>query len=184
MDAKVKQQAKQTEIVFPAISMQPPFQQTTLVSSGSFISYCDDNSVRTSKKELENLHRDGILFPAARVHLGIEEWSRIFAHHQGQDQWIIVMPNSVQEFQTKEIDPRTHYRVSPLWKGSDDWISKWYSDDIDYPSTLPYFPWRERYHGDFTADKELVSHDYELLYDKRQILNRPQFLTGQQADRR
>ncbi len=154
----------------PTFEKQPPFRQTALLTSGSFISYCDDNNVRTSKKELEKLHREGILYPAARVHLGIEEWSRIFAHHQGRDQWIIVMPNAVQEFQPKEIDPRTHYRVSPLWRGSDDWISKWYSDDIDYPAAIPYFAWRDRSHYDFTPDKELVSHDYELLYDKRQFL--------------
>lgn len=49
-------------------------------------------------------------------------------------------------------------------------MTKWYADAVDFPSTRPYFPWKGRNHLDFTLEKDLVSHDYELLYDKRQIL--------------
>ncbi len=154
----------------PTNSTQSPFRQTTLLTSGSFASYCDRNNVRTSEKELEKLHREGILYPAARVHLGIEEWSRIFAHHQGQDKWIFVPPNATAEFHPKEIDPQMHYRTSALWIGRENWMTDWYKDDVDFPSVLPYFPWKGRNHLDFTPEMDLVSHDYELLYDKRQIL--------------
>ncbi len=159
-----------TAFSIPKVEKQTPFRQTTLLTSSGLTSYCDRNNVRTSEKELEKLHREGILYPAARVHLGIEEWSKIFAHHQGRDQWIFVLPNTTEEFKPKEIDPQMHYRTSALWMGGENWITDWYKDDIDFPSVLPYFPWKGRNHLDFTPERDLVSHDYELLYDKRQLL--------------
>lgn len=153
----------------PENDRQSPFRQATLLTSGGFASYCDRNNVRTSEKELEKLHREGILYPAARVYAGVEELRRIYAHHQGQDKWIYVWPHTVDEFKPKEVDPQMYYQTAGLMIGRDDWM-KWYLDDIDFPSTLPFFPWKGRYHGDFTTDRELAGNDYEFLYDERQIL--------------
>lgn len=169
MDVITKQQAKQTTIIPPTLDTQTPFRQTTLLTSSSFVSYCDRNNARTNEKELENLHREGILYPAARVHVGVEELRKIYAHHQGQDKWIYVWPKTVEEFKPKEVDPQMYYQTPGLMIGRENWM-KWYRDDIDFPSTLPFLPWKGRYHGGFTTDRELAGNDYELLYDERQIL--------------
>lgn len=169
MDTSMQQQAKPTSVKLPTIDTQPPFRQTTLLTSGSFASYCDRNNLRTNEKELEKLHREGILYPAARVHVGVEELRRIYAHHQGQDKWIYVWPNTIEEFHPKEVDPQMYYHTPGLMIGRENWM-KWYRDDIDFPSTLPFFSWKRRYHGGYTTDRELAGNDYELLYDERQIL--------------
>lgn len=157
-------------LAIPQNDVQPPFRQTTLLTSGSFATYCDRNGVRTSEKELEKLHREGILYPAARVFVGVEEFRKIFAHHHGRDQWIYVWPNTEQEFNPKEIDPQMYYNTPGLMIGRENWMTDWYRDDVDFPSALPYFPWKGRYHGPYTTDRELAGNDYELLYDKRQLL--------------
>lgn len=164
---KTKQGTEQPRI--PENAQQAPFRQTTLLTSGSFTSYCDRNNLRTSEKELEKLHCEGVLYPAVRVHVGVEELSRIYAHHQGQDKWIYVWPKTVDEFKPKEVDPQLYYQTPGLMIGRENWMN-WYRDDIDFPSTLPFFPWKGRYHGGFTTDRELAGNDYELLYDERQIL--------------
>jgi hypothetical protein len=74
----------------PENAKQAPFRQTTLRTSGTFASYCDRNNARTNEKELEKLHREGILYPAARVYVGVEELRKIYSHHQGQDKWIYI----------------------------------------------------------------------------------------------
>ena len=169
MDVITKQQAKQTTIIPPTLDTQTPFRQTTLLTSSSFVSYCDRNNARTNEKELEKLQREGILYPAARVFVGVEELRRIYANHQGRDKWIYVWPNTEKEFHPKEIDPKMYYQTPGLIIGRENWMD-WYRDDIDFPSTLSFFPWKGRYYGNYTTDRELAGNDYELLYDKRQIL--------------
>lgn len=152
--------------------LKPPFQQNTLLSVDSFRSHCDKCGVRVSREELEALHKEGLLYPAVRVRLGYQEHCKILAHHQGRERWLYIFPNDIEEFEAIKVEENRYYMTATLMAGGHDWMDRWYSkDEIDYPADLPYFQWELRHHAsEYTTNKTEIENDYELLYDKRQLL--------------
>lgn len=152
--------------------LKSPFRQSTLLSVGSFRSHCDKCGIRVSLKELEALHKEGLLYPAVRVRLGYQEHCKILANHKGREQWLYIYPHDIEEFETIKMDENRYFMTGTLMTGGKDWMDRWYSkDEIDHPADLPYFQWERRHNaGEYTTDKKEIENDYELLYDKRQML--------------
>ncbi len=154
----------------PTSDTQPAFRQSTLLTKSSFVSYCDKNNLRISEKRLQEWHKQKLLYPALRLFLGIVEYARIYTHHQGRDQWIWIYPHDFEKFQPMKIDRKKWYDMESLWMGG-DWLDRWHANEYDFPSTKKYFRWKARPHvGGWTTNKKLLEGNFELLYDKRQML--------------
>ncbi|PIQ76135.1 hypothetical protein COU78_00560 [Candidatus Peregrinibacteria bacterium CG10_big_fil_rev_8_21_14_0_10_49_24] len=154
---------------YPTDEKQPPFRQQTLLTKSSFVSECDRNNLRISEKRLQEWHKQKLLYPAMRLFLGIVEYARIFAHHQGRDQWIWIFPHDLKKFQPIKVDRKKWYDMESLWM-SENWLDRWHAHEYDFPSTQKYFRRKERPHVGWTTNRKLLEGHFELLYDKRQML--------------
>gem|GEM_PF-1793107 len=158
-----------SKMQLPSAILQPPFRQITLLTKDSFISYCQKNNLRISTEQLQEWHRSALLYPALRLFLGIVEYTYIYIHHHGRDQWIWIYPHDIDKFQPIKIHPKKWYDNESLWM-HENWLDRWHAHEYDFPATQKYFRWKERYHGEWTTNRKLVEDRYELMYDKRQVL--------------
>lgn len=126
------------------MSIKTPFRQKNLLGIDQFSRYCEENAVRVSRKKLEELHKEGLLYPVIRLRMG---------------------------FDMMEIDGKKQYIGGSYIVKGNDWIDKGFlSSDIDYPPELPFFEWKERHPAGIPMeDPKQIEDDYELFYDKHQL---------------
>jgi hypothetical protein len=153
----------------PATDKQTPFLQQKLRPVDWFIDYCKEQELHVTEKDLEELHREGILFPAARIDFGYCIFRKIRAHFDGAEkaEWRFVAEVQMDHFKADAVEIQRYYSTESLMMNGDDWL-KWYS--VRYPASEVYEPWKPRTHVDFTANLVEASDSSVYLYDKRQAI--------------
>ena len=153
----------------PACDNQTPFRQQLLRPVNWFIDYCKEQELHVTEKDLEELHREGILFPAARIDFGYCVFRKIRAHFDGADkpEWRFVAEVQMDHFDADAIEIQRYYSTESLMMSGDDWL-KWYS--VRYPASDAYEPWKPTRHVHFTSNREETDGSYVYLYDKRQAI--------------
>lgn len=126
------------------MSIKISFRQKNLLGVDQFRRYCEENAIRVSRKELEELHKEELLYPVVRLRMG---------------------------YDTMDIGGKKKFFGGSYIVKGDDWIDKGFlSSDIDYPPELPFFEWKERHTAGIPVDDlRLIEDDYELFYDKYQL---------------
>src|SRR3989338_687250 len=125
--------------------LKPPFRQQNLRPVDMFISYCEENGVRVTRKELEALHKEGLLYPAVRLEVG---------------------------YGVMQFGDKTEYVEGSVFIRGNDWLDRGYEKSaVTYPVDLPISAWKERHRFSETpATLEDVKDAYEYLYDEHQFL--------------
>jgi len=149
------------------ISFRPQY----LLPTDRFISYCRDNGIFISKKNLEELHKEGLLYPAVKVYRGTVKLKKIYADFQGKKEWRFVDPKDVKKFKPTKIAKKKWYISGGFSMGKEDWLD-WYIKRkmAEYPISQKFTSWDKKtskYYTDKSAD---VENCYELFYEKLQLI--------------
>lgn len=156
----------------PSLQTQPAFQERNLIPKEDFCKFCEENGITVTEEDLEALHREGILYPTVKVELGYSEFRKIYAVFDEQTkekEWRFVHHGHEDRFPTEKVDNTPYYSTGSLNYGGHEWL-KWYKGDVNFPSALPYFPWKTREHAWMVTNKKKADGMYELMYDKYQFL--------------
>lgn len=148
---------------------QSPFRPSTLLTRDFFVSHCKKYGLIVSLKDLEELHRLGILFPVLRIDLYAVPFRKIFAPFDGVKEWRLVYVDHTDRFETEAIEIQMYYSTESIFIHGDDWL-RFHEDAISYPAQMPYFAWEKCHHVHFTPNKAEAEGDYELFYDRRQLV--------------
>lgn len=150
---------------------QSPFRPSTLLTRGWFVDHCKKHGVIVTLKDLEELHRLGILYPAVRLQLYAVPFRKIFAPFDGVKEWRFVYKDHTDRFETEAVEIQMYYSTESIFIHENDWLHKHHEESaISYPAQMPYFPWEKCRHVFFTPDKEKAENTYELFYDRRQLV--------------
>ena len=154
------------------LKFQPPFREAELMPVSSFLNYCDENGVFTTEKELEQLHKEALLYPAVKLYIGVLKFKRIYAKFGESYEWRFVGLDGVKEFKPRKIEKPIYYRSGGFSRGRNNWLDHYKKNKmIEYPASQKFKAWCRTYHPEFTADLKLIENDYEFFYDKIQLLN-------------
>ncbi len=148
---------------------QVPFRPSTLLTRDWFVDHCKEHGLMVTLKDLEELHRLGILFPAIRIDLYAVPFRKIFASFDGVKDWRFVFEGHTDRFETEAIEIQKYFSTESIFIHGDDWL-RFYEDAISYPAQMPYFAWERCRHVHFTPNKAEAESTYELLYDRRQLV--------------
>lgn len=157
------------------IIIQSPFTPETLLTSGSFVSYCSDNGKKIQIKDLENLHKNGLLFPALKIYRGVVAMKKVLANFNGKKEWRLVYQDDVKKFKPLKIDPKNYYSSGGFFMSDKnvsghDWL-KPYQDSkmIERPADKSFKPWIEMTAGFKVTNRKKIEKSYEYFYDRRQL---------------
>jgi len=156
----------------PTLKTQPAFQERNLIPKEDFCKFCEENGVTVTEKDLESLHREGLLYPAVKLELGYSEFRKIYAvfdEQTKQKEWRFVHHGHEDRFPTEKVEDTPYYSTGSLSYGSNEWL-KWYERSVSFPSVLPFFQWKKREHAWMVKSKKKADGMYELMYDKYQFL--------------
>lgn len=100
----------------PACDKQTPFLQQKLRPVDWFIDYCKEQELHVTEKDLEELHREAILYPAARIDLGYCVFRKIRAHFDGADkpEWRFVAEVQMDHFDADAVEIQRYYSTESL----------------------------------------------------------------------
>jgi hypothetical protein len=151
---------------------KPPFRPEELLSAGSFISYCRDNGINISKEELELFHKEGLFFPAVKVYRGVCEFKKIYAKFEKSEEWRYIYLKDVKKFMPKKIDPKKYYSSGSFHMGNANWLNYYEKNKmVEYPAMEKFKVWNIKSHLDFITNRKLIEKEYELFYDKIQLIS-------------
>ena len=153
-------------------NFQLQFRDTELKTVSRFIDYCGDNGVRTSMEELEQLHKEGLFYPALKVYYDISRFKKIFANFDGADEWRYVNFGDVKKFKIKKIEKQTYYSSGGFWI-TEGWLD-YFKDKkmVEYPYQEKFRVWKRGWHHpDFVTNYRLIEKEYEFFYDKIQLFS-------------
>lgn len=151
------------------LNFSSPFHPSTLLTRGWFVNHCKKHGLIVSLKDLEELHRLGILYPALKIDLFAVPFRKIFAPFDGVKEWRFVYKDHTDRFETEAIELQMYYSTESIFISGNDWL-RFHEDAISYPAQMPYFEWKPCHHVHFTTNKEEAENTYELFYDKRQLV--------------
>lgn len=147
-----------------------PFRPSTLLTRDWFVDHCKKHGLIVSLKDLEELHRLGILFPAVRLDLFAVHFRKIFASFDGVKEWRFVYVDHTDRFETEAIEIQMYYSTESISIHGDDWLRFHDASAITYPAESLYFPWAKCRHVHFTPNQVEAEGTYELFYDRRQLV--------------
>lgn len=152
-------------------NLQSPFREAGLITASSFVSYCKDNGLYTSKEELEQFHKEGLLYPAIKVYRGICKSKNIYAKFGNDFEWGFVNPDDVKKFKPQKIDPKNYYS-SGSFSIRTGWL-EYYKENkmVEYPASQKFKTWNKKQYPLFITNYKLIEKDYEFFYDKTQLLS-------------
>jgi hypothetical protein len=153
-------------------NLQSPFSDAELKSVSRFIDYCKDNGVRTSIEELEQLHKEGLLYPAIKVYYGVIHFKKILIDLNGSEEWKYVNFNNEKKFKIKKTEKQTYYG-SGGFLIREGWLDYYKNKKmVEYPSQEKFRVWKRSWrHPEFVSDYSLIEKEYEFFYDKIQLLS-------------
>jgi len=150
---------------------QVPINPQSLLTLSSFTSYCSDNGLRISAKELEHLHKEGLFYPALKIYRGIAVSKKILINKDGADSWVYVDQEDIDKFKIIKTDPKNYYSTNGFFMSGDNWL-KYYEENkmIEKPADIKFKPWTEMSTALFVTDIKKTNKSYEFFYSKQQFL--------------
>lgn len=160
--AKITKQSK-----YPQVPINP----RVLLTLNGFTSYCSDNGLRISAKELEHLHQEGLFYPALKIYRGTAVSKKILINKDGVDLWVYVDQDDIDKFKPIKIDSKKYYSTNGFFMSGDNWL-KYYEENkmIEKPVDNNFKPWIGMSTAIFVTDSKKINKSYELFYDKNQFL--------------
>jgi len=150
---------------------QVPINQRTLLTLGSFISYCSDNGFRIKSEELEFLHKEGLFYPALKIYRGVAVSKKILINKDGSDSWVYIDPEDIKKFKVIKSDPKKYYSSGGFFMSGDNWLDYYEKNKmIEKPVDNKFKLWINTPTALFITDIKKIDKSYELFYDKYQFL--------------
>ncbi len=160
--AKITKQSK-----YPQVPINP----RTLLTLSGFTSYCSDNGLRISAKELESLHKEGLFYPALKIYRGTVVSRKILTVNDGVESWVYVDQEDIDKFKPLKTDSKKYYSTNGFFMSGDNWL-KYYEENemIEKPVDTKFKPWAGMSTALFITDIKKTNKSYELFYSKQQFL--------------
>lgn len=160
--------------------MKSPYRPDDLITLSSFINYCKDRGVETSREQLEYYDQYNLLIPVALVNHGIVEFRKVLGDFEGKEEWRFTPSDGFDASKYKETEEQLYYAPGGLHIGftdpitGKDWLTLYEEDGmVRYPWKEEFRPWKE-YQGKETSEyfvksPDDIGDDYEIFYSKDQV---------------
>ncbi|MFC1799478.1 hypothetical protein ACFL2Z_01000 [Candidatus Eisenbacteria bacterium] len=153
-------------------SLQPPFRQRNLLTVSAFIRHCSKHGIRVTADELEYFEKEGLLFPAVRVHPGVIAFRRVLADFKGRgvEEWRYVLADQLaavrRKWDVKKVERQKYYGRGGLHTGEDGWLD-WHleRDMVIDPAREQFRPWKSyENRGHYVRNPDDLAGVYEAFY--------------------
>ncbi|MFA6458261.1 MAG: hypothetical protein WCV72_02620 [Patescibacteria group bacterium] len=149
-----------------------PFRQEDLLTASSFTSYCEARGIKVKESDLENFHKQGLLYPCIRVFPGVSVLIKVKLPEHNQPRYIY--PDDFKKFKgARRIDNKKYYSYCSISYGTKDWLDFYLKRKMaDYPIEDKKFSKWEKYRlkdAGFATDMNKFKDYRLLLYSKHQI---------------
>lgn len=152
--------------------LKPVFKSVNLLTANSFISYCKENRASIDVKELEKLHKQGLLFPAVQLLRGVIIFKKILIDIKGERKWRFINPEDIKKFKAFKTDSKKYYSSGGFNMSGNNWLDYYIKNKmIFYPADEKYKVWDKKiYLESFITDYGKLKNQSEFFYDKSQLL--------------